>query len=349
MPKMIFGGFCKEEIIFTRMRLNKSTKIFINYLLGPLLFFWLLWSIYQQVQHQPQLGTSWIHIKEAFTSSKVFYLVGIVLLMLVNWGIEAVKWQLLVSAVHPMRFITAFEAVLSGVSFSVTTPNRIGDYLGRMLYMPDGKRLKIISLTLVGSVSQLLVTLVAGTISFFLLRHYLLQAGMLGTIAYQFAFFALLFVCAILTMLYLNVVAIEKWLERLLRKTSYLYLIEGLRSLGMQRLLRLLLLSVGRYSVFVIQYILAFYLFDVEVSLIHTVAVMGLVFLALAIIPSVVLLEVGIRGQVSLKLIGLFTVNSLGILLTSVTVWFINLVIPAVAGSLLILGIKVFKLRYEER
>jgi hypothetical protein len=74
---------------------------------------------------------------------------------------------------------------------------------------------------------------------------------------------------------------------------------------------------------------------------------MSVVFLALAVIPSIALLEVGLRGEVSLQLVGLFSANSLGIGLTSVTIWFINLVIPALIGTLLLLNIKLLS-KHEE-
>jgi hypothetical protein len=72
---------------------------------------------------------------------------------------------------------------------------------------------------------------------------------------------------------------------------------------------------------------------------------MTVVFLTLAIIPSIALVEIGVRGEVSLQLLGLFTNNSLGIVLTSITVWLVNLIIPALAGSILILGLRMFKRR----
>jgi hypothetical protein len=39
-------------------------------------------------------------------------------------------------------------------------------------------------------------------------------------------------------------------------------------------------------------------------------------------------------------LVGLFSANGIGIWMTTVTVWFVNLIIPAIIGSLLILSIK---------
>ncbi|HVE61979.1 MAG TPA: hypothetical protein VNA26_09175, partial [Chitinophagaceae bacterium] len=98
-------------------------------------------------------------------------------------------------------------------------------------------------------------------------------------------------------------------------------------------------------SVFVIQYLLIFRLFEVNASLSILIWAMSLVFLALAVIPSVTLIELGIRGEVSLQLIGIFAANNLGILLTSVSVWFINLIVPALFGSVLILTLKIFKRR----
>src|SRR3712207_4050342 len=73
-----------------------------------------------------------------------------------------------------------------------------------------------------------------------------------------------------------------------------------------------------------------FHFFHVEVAALTIVPVMSVVFMALAIIPSIALLEVGLRGKLSLRLMGLFSMNSLEIGLTSVTVWFINLIIPAI-------------------
>jgi hypothetical protein len=60
-------------------------------------------------------------------------------------------------------------------------------------------------------------------------------------------------------------------------------------------------------------------------------------------IPTIALVELGLRGEVSLKILMIYSTNVLGIGLTSATIWFINLVIPAIAGSLLILSVRIFK------
>jgi hypothetical protein len=344
---MIFAGFCKESLFLPGMLKNKNIKILINYFLGPLLFLWLSFSIYSQIRNQPHLEASWLHIKQSLDSPRIVYLLLIILLMFVNWGLEALKWKISVEMVHPVKFKQAFKAILSGVSFSVTMPNRVGDYFGRILYLPEGKRLKVISLTLVGSISQLLVTLAAGTIGLVLLKSTLINDGLLDAISWRFAFVGMLTASLLLALFYYNLSSFEKLIEQWFKKSRYLYLVEAIKAFSFSRLNRILAFSGLRYLIFILQYILAFRLFEVNVPMFTLVAVMTLVFAALAIIPSIVLLELGIRGQVSLKLIGLFTANSLGILFTSLTIWFINLVIPAIAGSLLMLSVKVFKKRNE--
>jgi hypothetical protein len=83
----------------------------------------------------------------------------VILLVFVNWGLEARKWQLLMKGIQPMNFITAFKSVLCGVTLSLNTPNRIGEYGGRILFVNDGNRLKAVTLSIAGSISQLIITL----------------------------------------------------------------------------------------------------------------------------------------------------------------------------------------------
>ncbi|HZH65880.1 MAG TPA: hypothetical protein VEY10_13380, partial [Flavisolibacter sp.] len=118
-------------------------------------------------------------------------------------------------------------------------------------------------------------------------------------------------------------------------------LVDSLQNFNAAFLLKIFLLSSVRYGVFLLQYIALFYFFGIDVAAISIVTVMSVVFLSLAVIPSIALLEVGLRGQVSLELMGMFSTNSLGIGLTSVTIWAINLVLPALVGTLLLINIKL--------
>jgi hypothetical protein len=62
----------------------------------------------------------------------------------------------------------------------------------------------------------------------------------------------------------------------------------------------------------------------------------------MAIVPTIAIAELGVRGQIGLYFLGLQSINKVGIIAATFGIWFINLIIPAIAGSVLILGIKVF-------
>lgn len=329
------------------MRLNKNIKIFFNYFLGPLLFAWLSYSIYRQIKEQPNLEISWQRIRQSFNSTLAWNLVAVVLLMIVNWSIETWKWMISVQRVQPVKFFTAFKAVLSGVSFSVSTPNRVGEYVGRVLYMEEGNRLKAISLTIMCSISQLIITLLMGCIGLFFLMERIKTSEIVSLLWVKVMFYGVLLVLLILTLFYFRVSWLIKWIDRLPGSRRYTYLVEALEYFNATLLWRLLSLSAVRFLVFGIQYYLLFRLFGVDVNWWQSFWTVSTIFLVLAIIPTIALAELGVRGEISLKLMGLFSANGLGIGLTTATAWFINLVIPAIAGSLLILSIKIFKNRNE--
>jgi len=325
------------------MQLNKNIKNFINYFLGPLLFIWLSYSIFHQIQKQPQLEESWSRIRQSFQSNNIIYLAVALLLIFANWGIEAWKWLISVRTFYPIKFIQAFKAVLSGVSFSVTMPNRVGEYLGRIVYLPEGNRLKTISITLVGSFAQLLVTIITGTIGLIILKSKLVDSFPQFRIWYQFALYSLILLALIMLLMYFNVAGLVTVFNRWIKNKKYNYLVEAVKNFHSKLLLQLLLLSLLRYVVFVVQYIFVFYLFQVNIDAAQIAITMSVVFLAMAVVPSIALVEVWLRGELSIKLIGLFSSNSLGIGFTSVTVWFINLILPAIIGSLLLLNLRIFK------
>ena len=163
---------------------------------------------------------------------------------------------------------------------------------------------------------------------------------------YQFAAYGLIAVGWALAVLYFNISGSVNLFRRWISSERYVYLVEALKAFHNELLMRLLFLSFLRYLVFVIQYILIFYLFGVNVSAEIIFCVMSVVFLTMAIIPSIALLEVGLRGEISILLMGMFSANTLGIGFTSITLWLINLIVPAVAGSLLILNLRAFKKRW---
>jgi len=278
-------------------------------------------------------------------SSWKFWLV--IMLALVNWGIEARKWQVLLKPLQSIRFLRAYRSVLSGLALSLNTPNRMGEYGGRILYVKEGSRLKAISLSIAGSISQLIVTLALGCGGLVYLIYFsnLQTEYVMGLSLYWIKF--LLLISSIITGFLLLFFFRLSWLIKLLEKIPYslrfVKYLNVLEQFTAKLLLRLLSLSFFRYLVFVLQYILLLQLLHVEIFWFDCFWIISILFLVLAIVPSFAIADLGIRGKFSTALLSLYSANIVGILGTTFGIWCINLFIPAFAGSILILGIKFFK------
>jgi hypothetical protein len=332
--------------------LSKRFKIFLNYIVGPVIFIWLSWSIYRQIQLQADVHQSWAVIKNALSGPQSWKIWAVVLLMTANWGLEARKWQVLIGHIQKVSFRDAFRAILSGQALGFSTPNRIGELFGRAVFLDEGNRLRGIVLSLVGGLSQTIITLLAGLLALIYLRWDILPATdqVAGVSVVWFTGFvaATAIGVGMFILLFFRIAWVIRALEKIRFVNKYRFLIEELENLRRKELTRILLLSVYRYIVFIVQYILLLQVFDVAVSVMHAVCMVGVMLLVLAIVPTIALAELGFRGKVSLQLFGLISANTLGIIATTAGIWIINLIIPAIAGSLFLLGIRIFRNKKEK-
>lgn len=332
---------------------NKNIKIILNYVVGPALFCLLAFSIYRQIQRQPNWEQSLQQIVKAFDSVAAWKLAAVLLLMMVNWGIEARKWQLVITRVQRISWVKCLKATFTGTTLAFFTPNRMGEYVGRVLYIEEGKRIQAVSLTIVCSMAQLLVTLVLGTIGLLIIRGEMLSGGK-ETSSVVFWLNAVLYVSLLgagfLTLLYFRLSWLIRWIERIPRIEKWVRHIRVLDNFNATVLSRILSLSVARYLVFALQYYLLFQVFGVVLNGWQVFWSVSVVFLVLAIVPSIALVtELGVRWKTSVEVVQLFSSNAVGILATSLAVWIINLVIPALIGSLLILNIRLFNYKQEQK
>jgi hypothetical protein len=330
--------------------LNKNIKIIGNYVLGPLVFLVLVWFIRQQIIHQANWHTSLDQILLAIKGPDQWRLWLALALMPVNWGIEARKWQLAMRPDGGMIFRDAFKAVFTGTTMASFTPNRMGEYLGRILYVQEGRRVAAISLTMICSMAQLLVTLVAGMIGLGYLFPLLQQRSMTGYPRLGWGPpLTLIVVGAILIVLGILYFKFPPMVRRLARVPWIKRLggvIKVLENFDRHLLMRILFLSFVRYIVFIIQYSLVFPVFNVSLGFGQVWGGMSVVFLIMAVVPTFTFLtELGLRWGASIQVLELFSSNSIGIFASSFAIWLINLIIPALIGSLLIVSIKLFKSR----
>jgi hypothetical protein len=326
--------------------LPRKLKFFVNYLFGPLLFIGIAFSIYRQVLHQENLPEKWQAILISLEGKGLWLLAAVALLMLANWSIESLKWKVLLSHLFTIKFTQALKSVVAGVAFTMVTPNRMGEFIGRVFYVPDGNRIRAAALTLVGSASQLIITLFGGTIGLLSLRGYLHEhtSSLQGlSILWLNGLIAgTIFIMALMMLFYFRISWLIKIIDKIPQFSNYAYYIQPLEEVGTPELVKILLLSILRYTVFILQYWLIFKLFDVDLLSWQVISSVSVLFLVLAVVPTIALAELGIRSKASIALFTIFSTNTLGILVATATIWVINIIFPAVAGSLFVLSVKLF-------
>ncbi len=327
------------------MQLNQKAKNFFNYFLGPALLVLFAISLYNHIQDQKDWASKWMFVQNSIYDWRLY---AVFLLMFVNYGFETMKWQVLMKHIHAISFWKAYKSVLAGSSLTFVTPNRTGEYVGRIIYVQEGNRLKAIPLSIVGGISQLLVTLIFGTVSLMFLKQPLSNATANGSSLSSWWMLLVMIgsgvAAAFLLLLYFKLSVIAKVVERLpaVRKISYLF--EVLDNFENNELLKVLLLSTLRFFVFVLQYVLIMRLFAVDASIWTAIWGVCAMFLILAIVPSFAFVELGMRGEAAIQVFThLGVTNTVGLLITAYGIWCINILLPALIGTIFILGTKIFK------
>lgn len=328
-------------------RFNKNIKLLFKYFLAPVLAGWLFYSLFRQIKNQPHLYDSWALIKNAPFGENGWKFWLAVILVFLNWGLEALKWKYLMAPLEKLSFIRAFKSVLSGVTLSINTPNRIGEYGGRMLYVSEGNRLKSISLSIAGSISQLIITLIMGCAGLLYLLLYILQPEESIMGLSWFWIRVLLIMSFMMTIMLTLFFFRMSWLIGIIEKIPVAVKISPyirvLDHFDPKLLLSLLTISFFRYIVFILQYLLLFQALDINISWPAGMWLISILFLVMAIVPSFAIADLGIRGQFSVALLGIYSSNTIGIIGTTFGIWILNLFLPALAGSIMILSVKLFK------
>jgi hypothetical protein len=311
--------------------LNKANKIRLNYALGAIISALLLWGIYLQVQKQ----LTKVDASALWQTGPSYLLYIAIGLMPLNLGLEAWKWHILAGSAQRLSFRQALASYLAGIAFSIVTPNRLGEYPGRLLYLKRKNTFRLIAVSILGAVAQMLTLFIYG----------------LGGLIYYNLYFSntvsqiVLIACAIFTVIIALVYwRFETWMpivERVKWLRKYNVYGKLLKRFSSNEQLTILLISLVRYSIYTAQYLILLHWMNVFMPPLQGFFMSALFFWVIAVIPSVTLIELGERGQVGLYLFHHFSDNTVGILGATVGVWCINLILPAIVGSILL-----FRMRF---
>ena len=278
--------------------------------------------------------------------NNIYGIIFVFLMMFLNWFIEALKWRFLISKIEKISIIRSLRAIFSGITVSAFTPNRIGEYGGRVFCLKEGDRGQAVLITVIGSMSQLITTIVFGTIGLLCLPMYnseILGVIFLEDIAYSFFVFLFISLDILLIFFFLNTSFLAKFLSRIKFLYPYKKYTNVFSFYNSTELLKVLIFSVLRYVVFSTQFFILLRLFDVHITFFDAYVLITSMFLIISVIPSIAITELGVRGSIAILLFGLVSSNDIGIILSTFFLWSINLLIPSIIGIFFVFTLNFFR------
>jgi len=314
------------------LKTNKLYK-YINLLIRILIGLAAIWYIYIK------LNDSFLFNLQQFNIDNISYRFIIIALLLVilNWGIEAIKWRYAIRNIVGLPILKAFKHTITGITLGLVTPNRIGEIPARALLLNNNSFKEITLKTAVASFSQVLITLLIGGIGF-AITYKQFNLGQNSILLN----FVILFSSLVLVLLYFRVIS----LGRVLNKIKYIRekeLVNALSEFEYNELVNILMFSLLRYIVFSIQFWLVLKAFDISLTTFDDVLLIPICFMIASFIPTILISEIGVRGSVALFVFGTVSNMDIQIILSSVLLWLINVALPALIGLINLNDLKILK------
>ena len=312
-------------------------KKYLSIVIKIVIVFFSFYFIYHQLVENKSFEELDISVLIDTVKKNKVYLVGVILMMFLNWLVEALKWRYMISKIENISIMTAYRAVFTGITVSTFTPNRIGEYGGRVFCLEKGDRIKAVFITVLCSMSQLLVTILFGSISLFILFDEILIDKTFLSIS------LLILLNLFLLFSYFNISHIVNFLGKFKLIKSFKRYLEVLVMYNYKDLIIAFIYSNTRYFIFSLQFIILLHVFGINISFMDAILSVMLIFFFITITPTITIAEIGVRGSVAIFVLGLFSSNDIAILSSTTLLWLINLIIPAIIGSFFIFSLKFFR------
>jgi hypothetical protein len=268
------------------------------------------------------------------------YLILVLLLMPINWMLEAYKWRMMFNTPEELSFWNATKGVLMGVTLGLFTPNGIGEFAGRIWVVKEIHRERAVSSSIAGSLAQLCITITIGgafvvfQASQILAKEWLVTAQVLGVIT------VLVGLISYYKMPQIAAVVLSK-IKFFDRFENFK---QALESFTKRELTMAYIISLIRYGVFCTQLGVLLYaiggLYAVDLSFLFVT--IPIYYYIQTLVPTVALSEIGVRGLILLFLFAGIMIES-EVILISFLIWIINLILPGLIGMYFLIRTRFVK------
>lgn len=300
-------------IKFNNKRLKIGLKLLPLFVMGVIIF--------DLVSHG-KIGVSYDFLKDNnWGIDRIFWLIPVAILMLANWSFEAIKWKILIKPFYQITFSNAFKSIWSGVSTALSTPNRFGDFIGKISHIPKDYRKKGLISSFYGSYSQWLITMVMGWVGWLFYGDQIIENEnvKLG-LSIISAFIIFLSVALFLSKRSVKVIP-KKWRHYFTETPDF------------NSKTKIIFLSFLRYLAFATQFYLLIRFFGVELGYTTVFLKITLFYLITSLVPMTFWGEIGVKESVAVWVFSGLIYNSLIIISVTLLLWLINLIIPALVGN----------------
>ena len=305
-----------------------------------------LFFLYQQLTAKS--GVEQLSMEGVIAKLKSNYaiVIVVVVMMFLNWFLEALKWRFLIAKIEKISIRRSVRAIFSGITVSAFTPNRVGEYGGRVFCLEKADRIQAVLITVIGSMAQLLTTIIFGSIGLLYLPSYKSDFSIFFDNV-SFAFPVFVFILIVLNVLLLLLFLNASVFSKVLSDISFLKKFQKYSSVfsfySSDDLLKVLGYSVARYAVFTTQFFILLHMFEVQIAYADSIVLIMAMLFVISVIPTIAITEIGVRGSVAIFLFGLVSANTVGILSATFVMWIINLLLPALIGTTFIFTLKFFR------
>ena len=297
--------------------------------------------IFQKLSHNENISNFKALTKAIDPTDLRIVLTTIFLLMFLNWFLESLKWKYLVEGVEKISTWKAVESVFCGLTWAVFTPNRIGEYGGRVFFLSPRKRIMGVISMSVGAIGQMVVTNIIGSISVLWFISRFLELNII--LFYALVFLVFIF-CSFFLLFYFNIRVIDGLLARVSFIKPYRKFFRILARYKKKQLLKVIIYCLSRFCVFTTQYYLVIHLLIPEIAAFDIVMMVFILFFIQSALPSLDLLDVGVRSMTATYFFAFITTQEIAIMAATASIWMINLILPAILGSIFVLKLNFFGL-----
>lgn len=268
---------------------------------------------------------------DAFSTKNILFLLFLTLL---NWFFEILKWQKLVNSVKKISFKNALEQSLGGLTASLITPNRIGDYGAKAIYFAKPLRKGILLLNLLGNIAQMSITMLMGTVGFilFYLRYDIEING-----------YKLSRVLLIILVVVMFTVFGVKQTKFKIKGFSIARVIEFIKQLPTKISIQNFVFSLVRYAIFSFQFYFLLHILGTNLNYQTAIVAISSMYLLASVVPSLAVFDVVIKTSAAVFVFGYLGVDELTILSVSTLMWLLNFILPSIFGSYYVLNFNLQK------